>query len=100
MFHWLKNDEESFLFSDQTVTQELLKNELLQAEALQQQLIREVRVAKFSKEDATENIRALEQHERFMHYLQFCKQSASDHSLLLITLNYSPSQKQALTQKA
>ncbi|ARB91446.1 ankyrin repeat domain-containing protein [Legionella longbeachae] len=94
LFNWLQGDEAALHYSDMVLSRELLDLQLSQAEKSSQTLLREVRIARYSKGAVTEKINELEKNDLYVKYLKFCSQHSSEKSLLFITLKYLLSQAQ------
>ncbi|MCW8397343.1 ankyrin repeat domain-containing protein [Legionella sp. PATHC038] len=97
LFNWLHANEESLHLSDHYLCRNLLESEQIQAKATHRRLLAEIRLAKFHSQKTDELINKLEQHQRFMDYLEFCSQKFvedSASSLFLITFKYVLSKSQ------
>ncbi|CAM3133978.1 Ankyrin repeats (3 copies) [Legionella steigerwaltii] len=100
LFNWLHGKEESRPLSNPFLSLDLLESERTQAKIKNRKLLADIRLAKFSSQDASDLIDALEQHNLFMDYLKFCKQKFAEdakNSLFLITFKYLLSKSQLET---
>ncbi|KTD16379.1 hypothetical protein [Legionella jordanis] len=91
LFNWFHEDEQSFNFTNQRLSKDLLEAEHAQAKTINRILLSEVRLAKFNGLEVRDAQNQLEKHIEFIDYLDFCgKQFLEDpeSSLFLVTLKY------------